>query len=206
MIRPSPAATRCTSLQQFVADAVPPQPWHNGGGSTRVLHSGPASAEWLWRVSLADITQDGPFSAFPGVRRWFTVVQGAGVRQGLAAGSVALTPNSSPVAFDGAEAPGCSLLGGATRELNLMLRAPGARACLLVVRPGLAWCGLDELNRRGGTPADPGAGTPSLGWRAVFNARPALLQCTSTGWARKSACHAPAARASTSSTICRVHW
>ena len=32
-----------------------------------------------WRVSLADVTADGPFSAFPGIDRTLTVVEGAGM-------------------------------------------------------------------------------------------------------------------------------
>jgi environmental stress-induced protein Ves len=31
------------------------------------------------RISVAEITRDGPFSAFAGVQRWFAVLEGAGV-------------------------------------------------------------------------------------------------------------------------------
>ncbi|OYU74808.1 MAG: hypothetical protein CFE45_33990 [Burkholderiales bacterium PBB5] len=99
---------------------LPPQPWRNGGGSTRELLTWPEGADWRLRVSLADISQDGPFSAFPGVDRWFAVVQGAGVRLALPGGPVKVTADSPPLAFDGADAPGCTLLDGPTRDLNLM--------------------------------------------------------------------------------------
>ncbi len=61
------------------AGAVAPQAWRNGGGQTRELLAWPAQGPWRLRISRADIDADGPFSAFPGVTRWFTVLQGAGV-------------------------------------------------------------------------------------------------------------------------------
>ena len=62
--------------------ATAPQPWRNGGGLTRELLAWPGSGDWVLRVSVADIEADGPFSAFPGIDRWFTVLSGAGVRLG----------------------------------------------------------------------------------------------------------------------------
>lgn len=59
-----------------------PTPWKNGGGLTREIATGPEGAgagAFDWRVSLADVTADGPFSAFPGVDRILTVVEGAGM-------------------------------------------------------------------------------------------------------------------------------
>ena len=89
---------------------MPPTPWRNGGGRTRTLWTWPADCvddAWQLRVSLADIDADGPFSAFPGVQRWFAVLQGAGVRLQLPAGPQVLGLHSSPLQFDGALAPGC---------------------------------------------------------------------------------------------------
>lgn len=54
---------------------VAPQRWRNGGGVTRELLSRPAGNSWQVRVSVADIDADGPFSPFPGVERWFSVVR-----------------------------------------------------------------------------------------------------------------------------------
>ncbi|MDT7839014.1 HutD/Ves family protein [Aquabacterium sp. OR-4] len=138
-------------LQWQAAEAVAAEPWRNGGGSTRTLWvwpAGAAAADWRLRISLADITRDGPFSPFAGVRRWFAVVQGAGVNLAWPQQAQALTPCSPPICFDGAQAPGCSLIGGATRDLNLMLR--GVAGGLVKARPDEAW------------QAPPGA------WRACF--------------------------------------
>jgi uncharacterized protein len=102
------------------ADDVVAQPWKNGGGVTRALASD--GAHWRWRISLADINRDGPFSIYPGVERWFAVVDGGGVELTLAGASKTLRPRDPPVSFDGALAPACRLLAGPTRDLNLMLR------------------------------------------------------------------------------------
>lgn len=127
-------------------DAVRPQPWRNGGGITRELLAWPTSDDWNVRLSVADIEADGPFSALPGVVRWFAVVEGAGVDLDFATGSRRITRADPPLRFDGGLAPVCRLVDGPTRDLNLMLRnAGGAMALAIDHRPwspaGLA-CGL----------------------------------------------------------------
>jgi uncharacterized protein len=153
---------------------VPPQPWKNGGGVTHELLAWPAGGghanpgAWQLRVSVATIAADGPFSPFPGVRRWFAVLEGAGVRLQHAAGEQLCRPGDAPWSFDGADAPGCTLLGGPTRDLNLMLRGRGHmhRA-------------VQEL-----TPAGPAADPTSTGtpvpWRGVYDPIAATLSWTDT--------------------------
>jgi environmental stress-induced protein Ves len=124
------------SLQQVSVDRVPPQPWRNGGGVTRELWAWPAAAHWQLRVSVADIAQDGPFSAYPGVDRWFAVLQGQGVVLRFPQGEQVLGPDDDPLGFDGALAPGCWLRDGPTRDLNLMAQRDAGRSRMLRVRPG----------------------------------------------------------------------
>jgi len=104
--------------------AVTPQPWRNGGGVTRELLAWPpgSGADWLVRVSVADIDRDGPFSPFPGVQRCFAVLEGAGVVLDFSGVEQTLTKVSAPLSFDGVAAPGCRLVNGPTRDLNLMGR------------------------------------------------------------------------------------
>lgn len=66
------------------------QPWRNGGGVTRTIASGDSSAAesgtapagpapdaaWDWRVSIAEVSKAGAFSAFPGMDRVLTVIEG----------------------------------------------------------------------------------------------------------------------------------
>lgn len=56
------------------------QPWKNGGGITREIAVYPVGAgidDFLWRISMAEITQAGPFSHFEGVDRHLTVLSGS---------------------------------------------------------------------------------------------------------------------------------
>jgi len=125
-------------VQQIVhLDNAAPQPWRNGGGQTRELLTWPAGGGWSLRISLADIQNDGPFSPFPGITRWFTVVQGQGVVLRFGSRTVTLGAGADPVRFDGAEAPGCTLIDGPTRDLNLMVR--DGEGLMLPARPGETW-------------------------------------------------------------------
>jgi environmental stress-induced protein Ves len=128
-------------------DDAEPQPWRNGGGVRRDLIHGPAEDDWQWRVSVAEIAANGPFSPFPGVERWFAVVRGAGVDLAFAGAMKRVTRNSPPLCFDGEAAPPCSLIDGPAVALNLLLRG-GIRGALAVAmdaepwRPEAAECGL----------------------------------------------------------------
>jgi len=135
----------------------PAQPWRNGGGRTRELLAWPDARDWAVRVSVADIGASGPFSAFAGVERWFAVLDGAGVVLALPGGDVTLRPGDPPLRFDGACAPGCRLTGGATRDLNLMVRRDGRNARMWSAAEGSAIAGPTR-------------------WRAIYAAGPAQLE------------------------------
>jgi uncharacterized protein len=119
---------------------VQPQPWRNGGGSTCELLAWPlGSSHWQCRISVARIEKNGPFSAFPGVERWFAVVQGEGVVLRFANRRALLSVGSEPLRFEGASAPQCDLLDGATQDLNLMAQSASGRAGMFTVKAGEAW-------------------------------------------------------------------
>jgi hypothetical protein len=108
---------------------VPPSPWKNGGGVTRELVAWPNAQDWVWRMSVAEVATDGPFSRFEGVQRWFAVLGGAGVRLAVGSPPVShvhtLTPGSAPLCFAGEEPVQCTLIAGVTQDFNLMLRRGG---------------------------------------------------------------------------------
>jgi hypothetical protein len=89
------------------------------------------------RISVARIDRNGPFSAFPGVERWFSVLEGAGVILNIDSQVLKLDTQSAPFCFDGGNPPDCSLVDGATNDLNLMCR--GGRGTLLAAHSALAW-------------------------------------------------------------------
>ena len=109
-----------------------------GHGAKRHAAQTPsANQEWQLRISRADIEASGPFSAFPGVQRWFVVLSGKGVVLHMPSGDHTLLPGDAPLHFDGGLAPGCTLIDGPTQDLNLMVR--GGSACVLPVQSGIAW-------------------------------------------------------------------
>jgi environmental stress-induced protein Ves len=120
---------------------VAPQPWKNGGGITRDLLAWPPGADWLLRISVAEVAQSGPFSAYPGITRWFAVLRGEGVVLRFADRVHTLAPGSQPLRFDGADAPGCDLIQGPTLDLNLLANSSAGRADMRSVLPGVPWVG-----------------------------------------------------------------
>ncbi|MFG2288635.1 HutD family protein [Streptomyces sp. NPDC048595] len=112
-------------------------PWANGGGVTREVAAHPPGAGWdafAWRVSLADVTRDGPYSPLPGVRRILTVVDGAGLELTVDGTAHPLPGRYRPFSFPGGADTDCRLLAGPVVNLNVMLRDGRAAATVEVVR------------------------------------------------------------------------
>jgi environmental stress-induced protein Ves len=118
---------------------VAPQPWRNGGGTTRDLAAWPSAAHWAWRISVAEVARDGPFSGYPGIARWFAVVQGAGVVLHFGDDDRRMGPESLPLHFDGGRAPDCTLIDGPTLDLNLLVRQDAGHGEMLPARPATEW-------------------------------------------------------------------
>lgn len=136
------------------AHSVMPQPWRNGGGSTRELLTRPAGARsWGLRISVADVAADGPFSSFPGVQRWFAVLAGAGVRLRIGESEHLLDASHDPLHFAGDAPAHCRLVDGATRDLNLMHSA--GTGLMQSARSGEPWrcasAGRGMFTRAAGT-------------------------------------------------------
>ncbi|MFT4158677.1 HutD family protein [Shinella sp.] len=110
-------------------------PWKNGGGETVevIVHpEGAGLSDFGWRVSMATVASDGPFSVFPGIDRTLAVLSGDGMElsiEGL--GERLLTPQSTPLAFP-ADAPTTARLpGGPITDLNVMTRRGAFRHTLV---------------------------------------------------------------------------
>jgi uncharacterized protein len=106
----------------------PVRPWKNGGGTTRDIAVAPPGAsldDFHWRLSLAQVDRDGPFSHFDNVERTLVLLSGAmtlheqGRRIELLRGE--------PFAFAGERAIEATLDGGSTLDLNVMTRREHAR-------------------------------------------------------------------------------
>jgi environmental stress-induced protein Ves len=106
-------------------------PWKNGGGVTREVAIFPPGADlnaFEWRISLAEIEADGPFSPFVGVDRVLTVIQGEGLFLTVDGRLLAMDAASPPLAFAGEAEVTARLTGGSISDLNLMVRRDTWRA------------------------------------------------------------------------------
>jgi environmental stress-induced protein Ves len=106
------------------------QPWRNGGGVTRELASHPQASpqdgagpagSWDWRVSIAEVSKAGDFSAFPGMDRVLTVVEGELLLLSVDGAEHPLE-KYRPFRFSGDAAAAAALPTGDIRDLNVITR------------------------------------------------------------------------------------
>ena len=93
--------------------------WKNGGGVTREIAVASENGKIIWRLSMADVAVDGPFSDFTGLTRILTVIQGNGIDLISTQGKLSADLNR-PVRFDGALKINSVLKDGPIQDLNLM--------------------------------------------------------------------------------------
>ena len=116
-------------------------PWKNAAGRTTEIAVHPAAAGldgFAWRVSIADVERDGPFSAFPGVDRTIVLLDGEGMSLLGSEREIDLTTRYVPHDFRGDESVECKLVSGPCRDFNAMFRRARARGSVTVVRRSVA--------------------------------------------------------------------
>lgn len=117
-------------------------PWKNGGGQTVEIAIWPPSAglsDFDWRLSMATVATDGPFSLFPGIDRTLAVLEGEGIDLTVGeAPAVRLTPAAAPHSFAGDVAAGATLVSGPITDLNVMTRRDKFRHRVMQVTLGAA--------------------------------------------------------------------
>lgn len=123
-------------------------PWRNGGGSTREVAIEPAGATvatgFVWRISVASVAADGPFSAFPGVDRCLWLVRGTGMVLevgGAPPARVVLDRPGQRYDFAGETPIVARLLDGPNEDLNVMVARDRAsvQADLHELAPDAEW-------------------------------------------------------------------
>lgn len=142
--------------------------WRNGAGWTREIHAEPGADGWDWRLSIAEIEDDAPFSLFPGVDRVLVLLAGNGLRLCFDDGDRhELLPPYRHLRFSGERALAGELPDGRVEAFNLMWRRdavsaelwhrPLVGAMVLFVDPGSTWVVhlLAGRARIGGAPALP---------------------------------------------------
>ena len=144
--------------------------WKNGAGWTREIHAQPQAGGgdgWDWRLSIAEIERDAPFSTFPGVDRELVLLEGNGLRLRFADRVETLLPPHDRLRFAGEQEVFGELVDGATLDFNLMWRRESVDAQLwhrplvgsmaVFVAPGETWAvhvmaGAAEFQRDDGLP------------------------------------------------------
>ena len=100
--------------------------WKNGGGSTTELASYPPDSSFEtfhWRLSVASVGSDGPFSIFTGVDRTLALLKGTGMRLSPDNQSEVVIGQDLPMhQFPGETAITAALLEGPTEDFNVMTR------------------------------------------------------------------------------------
>ena len=139
-------------FHRFYREQLPCVPWKHGGGVTREIACYPAGADlqsFEWRISIADITHDGPFSDFSGIDRVTTLLSGKGVRLVSQQGEKGdidhlLDEPFQPFYFSGDLPITADLLDGPCQDFNVMTRRGVCAAQVSICR---------NSNRLGPAPA-----------------------------------------------------
>lgn len=100
--------------------------WKNGQGLTEEVAAFPEGSgtdSFDWRLSIAHIGADGPFSVFAGIDRTIALLDGPGLALDLPGGRLTeLTLDGAPFSFPGDWHISSRNLGGPTIDFNVMTR------------------------------------------------------------------------------------
>jgi len=99
-------------------------PWKNGGGETieiAVFPKGADTSNFDWRVSMARVENDGPFSAFPGIDRTLAILEGAGIELSVTGAETAIVTDAAH-SFPGDVETSARLIDRPITDLNVMTR------------------------------------------------------------------------------------
>jgi environmental stress-induced protein Ves len=112
-----------------VADQ-PVLPWKNGGGTTRevALAKRERGAGFRWRVSVARVASDGPFSLYPGIDRVLWLLRGKGMILDVDGVERRLAQRFERFDFPGESRITARLIDGPNEDLNLMVERASTRA------------------------------------------------------------------------------
>jgi uncharacterized protein len=123
-------------------------PWKNGGGATAEIAAFPESSGFEafgWRISMADVASDGPFSLFPGIDRTLILVEGDGIELDVEGIAYPLDKATPKLSFSGDDITIGRLLSGPIRDLNVMTRRGQFRHRARFIESGVALLSDDTI-------------------------------------------------------------
>ncbi len=127
------------SVRELRREDYPVTPWKNGLGITREVLRHPVGTTgetFDWRLSMAEVTADAPFSPFPGIERHLVVVAGGGLRLVIDGRRRTMGVGSDAVVFSGGAVVTARPVDEVVTDLNLMLREGAATGSLTPVGGG----------------------------------------------------------------------
>ncbi|WP_409159774.1 HutD family protein [Pectobacterium sp. B2J-2] len=127
--------------------------WKNGQGVTHEVLRYPDSERYVWRISIATIRTDGPFSCFPGYLRNISVLEGAGMYLTIDGQRSAFIPPFQASDFHGDSEVSCQISGGPLLDFNVIYDAA-------TVRAAVRWIDGGEWTHHAGTLLLFNAGEP----------------------------------------------
>lgn len=128
------------TVQILRAADRPKVPWRNGGGITREVATD-GGEPFRWRVSIADVASDGPFSLFAGYARTITLLRGAGMRLTVDGITHTIDERYGMFRFPGAAQTECELIDGPVVDFNVMSADESARQRIATVDSPVAVAG-----------------------------------------------------------------
>jgi environmental stress-induced protein Ves len=108
-------------------------PWANGRGTSYEIASDRNDAEnWTWRLAMAPVNDDGPFSRIECVNRFLAVVEGNGMLLSVDRKKLQCRP-MQVVRFRGDAITDATLTDGPITDINLMIRRKEADGEMAIV-------------------------------------------------------------------------
>ena len=97
-------------------------PWKNGGGATLELYclKDFLNSKIFFRLSMASVECDGPFSIFPEIDRSLLLISGEGFHLEGNSFKTTLKLNMPPLNFKGEDSIKCMLINGPCVDFNVM--------------------------------------------------------------------------------------
>ncbi len=110
-------------------------PWANGHGTTtELMRADHPQGGLLWRISVATVAEDGPFSLFTGTDRNLTVISGPGFD--LVGDATLRCDPLRPVAFPGDVVVSAAGIKELCEDFNVMTARDQMRASVRLVEMG----------------------------------------------------------------------
>jgi uncharacterized protein len=122
-----------TRIFALAANAYRRERWRNGAGWTREImrQTDVGSDVWDWRLSIAEVEQNGDFSVFPLVDRALVLLEGAGMTMTSKVDddldALSVEAPGEMVFFPGERLLHAHLHAGPTRDYNVMWRRDRVR-------------------------------------------------------------------------------